>query len=122
MLPHPYIAFSTNWLPEGSTSIYTCKEQGHGTFPLIVSKQKVAEQRSLKTAFSYDLFHHNNNNNHHYNILSSDKNFCSNVFSLKWFFEKIFFKYKKIALCPGCVLYLLFLAKRLKRVIVMKNS
>ena len=54
-----FMAFSTNWLPEGSTSRYTCKEQQisrPGYIPVIVSIRKVAEQRSIKTAFSYDLF------------------------------------------------------------------
>ena len=54
-----FMSFSTNWLSEGSTSRYTCKEQQisrPGYLPVIISTRKVAEQRSLKTAFSYDSF------------------------------------------------------------------
>ena len=75
--------------------------QGQGTFPAIVNLRKVAEQRSLKMAFSYDLF-------------------ITIFFLLKWFYEKKVFKLQKIALCPSCDLS--FLAKRLKIIIVGENS
>ena len=68
-----------------------------------------------KTAFSYDLFII-------IIIFFLKTNFFPDGFSLKWFYEKIFLKYPKIALCPSCVLYLSLLAKRLKIVIVVENS
>ena len=76
--------------------------QGQDTFPVIVSMQKVTEQRWIKTVFSYDLFI--------IIIFFLQTKFFVRRFCRKWFYEKIFLNPPKIELYPGCVLYLSLLA------------
>ena len=109
MLPHPLnTKLSRLFLLTGCLKVLlrhtparSSRFQGQDNFPVTVSTRKVAEQRSIKTALSYNV--------HLNNILSSDG------FSLKWFYEKIFLKYSKMALYPGCVFYLSLLAIKVEK-------
>ena len=104
MLPHHSIqSFHGIFLLTGClkallrhTPAKSSRFQGQDNFPVITSTRKVAEERSIKMEFSYNI-HHNNNNN----ILSYD-NF-SDGFSLEWFYEK-----KKSTVSWLCALAIVF--------------
>ena len=59
-----FTAFSTNWLTEGSTSRYTCKEQQISRAGYLSSNRQhtVTEQRAKTTAFSLSIYRDNSNN------------------------------------------------------------
>ena len=90
MLPHPlHTILSQLFLLTGCLKALiqdrparSSRFQGQGNFLVIVSTQKVAEERSIKMAFSWHIHHINRSHHIFIIVLSSDR------FSRNWFYKK----------------------------------